>query len=250
MNELRQRLDAAKKIVFFGGAGVSTESGIPDFRSGDGVFQAMRQFGHSPEELLYTTCLRDDPELFFSYYFKFLLYPEAKPNAAHRALAYLEQQGKLLGVITQNVDGLHQMAGSKNVMELHGSVYRNHCARCNRKYTLEEVQERAKAKAGSCVPRCDCGGVIRPDVVLYGESLDEAVMEEALQAIGRADTMIVGGTSLSVWPAAGLLNYFYGDSLILINKSPTSQDYRASLLIREGIGEVFKQAYPEILQGD
>ena len=238
---LRQTLDKAERIAFFGGAGVSTESGIPDFRSGDGVFQAMQAFGHSPEYLLSIDCLRQEPELFFKYYARFMLYPDAACNWAHRALAYLEAQGRLLGIATQNIDGLHQAAGSKRVYELHGSVHRNHCLACGKRYSLAQMLERLPA-----VPRCACGGMIRPDVTLYGEMLDEEVTAAAIAAIRRADTLIVGGTSLTVWPAAGLVDYFSGDTLIVMNKTPTLADAAATLVVREGIAESFRRAYPEL----
>ncbi len=238
---LRETLDRSSRIAFFGGAGVSTESGIPDFRSGDGVFRAMQAYGHSPEYLLSIDCLEEDPALFFDYYRKFLLYPNARPNAAHRALAYLEQAGRLTGLATQNIDGLHQMAGSREVYELHGSVHRNHCVACGRRYTLEEMP-----KISQGVPRCTCGGMIRPDVTLYGEMLDERVMQKARAAIRKADTLIIGGTSLAVWPAAGLIHDFHGDTLIVMNKSATTADGLASMLVREGIAESFAAAYPEL----
>jgi len=239
IEKLRQMIHDAKRIVFLGGAGVSTESGIPDFRSENGVFAAIKQYGYPPETLLSHDFFLRYTEIFFEYYKKTLIYQDAQPNQAHIALAKLEQQGKLTAVITQNIDGLHQKAGSKNVLELHGSVYRNHCKRfrCKKEYSLEEVL----AKDG--VPICDaCGGVIKPDVVLYGEGLDEQVLMDSVEHIQKADMMIVGGTSLAVYPAAGLVDYFQGNNLVLINKGETSRSVRAALEIRAPIGEVLGQA--------
>jgi len=232
LRKLRKLIEESERIVFFGGAGVSTESGIPDFRSDQGVFMAMEKFGHSPEELLSIGFFRRKPEIFYDYYKSLMLCPEAGPNAAHLALARLETEGKLTAVVTQNIDGLHQLAGSKHVLELHGSMLRNHCCDCHKSYTMEEIL----AQAG--VPRCVCGGVLRPDIVMYGEQLDDRVVSEAIQHIRQADLMIVGGTSLVVYPAAGLVSYFGGKNLVLINKSETSYDAKADLVIREAIGEV------------
>ena len=231
MNALKEKIEKAKKIAFLGGAGLSTESGIPDFRSSDGVFKAIKQYGVPPETLLSYRFFADYPEIFFDYYKKFLIYPDAQPNRAHLALAKLEQQGKLNAVITQNIDGLHQKAGSKHVCELHGSVYRNHCTRCRKFYSLEQIMQMKG------VPTCDCGAVIKPDVVLYGEGLDDYVVHDAIRAIREADTMIVGGTSLAVYPAAGLIDYFRGDTLIVINLSATPRDREANLCVHEKIGE-------------
>lgn len=240
---LRQTLDKAERIAFFGGAGVSTESGIPDFRSGDGVFQAMQAFGHSPEYLLSIDCLRQEPELFFKYYARFMLYPDAACNWAHRALAYLEAQGRLLGIATQNIDGLHQAAGSKTVYELHGSTLRNYCTRCGKFFPVQFIED--AAGVGDGVPRCDeCGGIVKPDVVLYEEGLDEETMENAVHAIRGADTLIVGGTSLAVYPAAGLLRYFRGENLVVINKQPTPADAMANLLIHAPIGRTLDPDAP------
>ena len=231
MATLQELLNKAKKIAFLGGAGLSTESGIPDFRSSDGVFQAIKAYGVPPETLLSIDFFEDYPEIFYDYYKKFLIYPDAKPNKAHYALAKLEADGKLNAVVTQNIDNLHQAAGSRHVCELHGSVYRNHCTRCRRFYSLDEIMNM------DGVPTCDCGGIIKPDVVLYGEGLDNSVVNDAIRSIREADTMIVGGTSLAVYPAAGLIDYFRGDSLIVINLSPTPRDREATLCVHEKIGE-------------
>jgi len=230
MNEkLSKIINSSDNIVFFGGAGVSTESGIPDFRSADGLYN--QKYKYPPETILSRRFLDNEPEIFFGFYREKMIYRDAKPNKAHYALAALEKSGKLKEIITQNIDGLHQMAGSVNVLELHGSVNRNYCAECGAKYGLDAIT----ASAG--VPKCACGGVIRPDVVLYGEFLATEVMERAARYVSRADTLIIGGTSLSVYPAAGIVNYFSGRSLVLINKTETSADGLASLVIREPIGE-------------
>ena len=231
MKTLKEVLDRAKKIVFLGGAGLSTESGIPDFRSSDGVFKAVKAYGVPPETLLSIDFFEEYPEIFYDYYKKFLIYPDAKPNKAHLALAKLEADGRLNAVVTQNIDGLHQAAGSKHVCELHGSVYRNHCVKCRRFYSLEQIMKT------DGVPTCDCGGIIKPDVVLYGEGLDNSVVSDAIRCIREADTMIVGGTSLAVYPAAGLIDYFRGDNLIVINLSPTPRDREATVCVHEKIGE-------------
>ncbi len=231
MNALKHLIEQSKKIVFLGGAGLSTESGIPDFRSSDGVFKAVKAYGVPPETLLSIDFFEDYPEIFYDYYKKFLIYPDAKPNKAHLALAKLEQDGKLNAIVTQNIDGLHQAAGSKHVCELHGSIYRNHCTKCRRFYSLEQIMRMQG------VPTCECGGIIKPDVVLYGEGLDNSVVTDAIRAIREADTMIVGGTSLAVYPAAGLIDYFRGDNLIVINLSPTPRDREATICVHEKIGE-------------
>lgn len=231
MKTLKEVLDRAKKIVFLGGAGLSTESGIPDFRSSDGVFKAVKAYGVPPETLLSIDFFEEYPEIFYDYYKKFLICPDAKPNKAHLALAKLEADGRLNAVVTQNIDGLHQAAGSKHVCELHGSVYRNHCVKCRQFYSLEQIMKT------DGVPTCDCGGIIKPDVVLYGEGLDNSVVSDAIRCIREADTMIVGGTSLAVYPAAGLIDYFRGDNLIVINLSPTPRDREATVCVHEKIGE-------------
>ena len=214
---LRRLVDASEAIVFFGGAGVSCESGIPDFRSTDGLYH--QEYRWPPEEILSHDFFERRPEEFFRFYRDKMLYPQAEPNAAHLALARLEQAGKLKAVVTQNIDGLHQAAGSKNVLELHGSVHRN-------------------VLRSEGVPRCGCGGVIKPDVVLYGEALDETTLNAAVRAIRRADLLLVGGTSLNVYPAAGLLRYFTGAALAVVNKTPTPADARADLVIQASIGRV------------
>ncbi len=229
---LQKLIDAHHSIVFFGGAGVSCESGIPDFRSTDGLYH--QTWRHPPEEILSHRFFEEQPEEFFRFYREKMLYPAAKPNAAHRALARWEQAGRLRAVVTQNIDGLHQAAGSKNVLELHGSVHRNHCTRCGAFYALDRIL------CTDGVPRCTCGGIIKPDVVLYEEALDGATMDTALQAIRAADLLIVGGTSLNVYPAAGLLRFFAGDTLVVINKTPTPADRSADLVIQDAIGEVLR----------
>lgn len=230
-------VETSKRIVFFGGAGVSTESNIPDFRSESGLYNAVSQYGESPETMLSHTFFRNNMETFFDYYKNNLIYREAKPNKAHIALAKLEEEGKLTGVVTQNIDGLHQMAGSKRVFELHGSVLRNYCMDCGAFYDLDYIMD--EAHCDGYIPKCEkCGGIVKPDVVLYGEALDEQVISGAVEAIRKADTLIVGGTSLVVYPAAGLINYFGGKNLILINKSETQYDSRASLVINDSIGAV------------
>ena len=234
---LKQIIENSGNIVFFGGAGVSTESGIPDFRSESGLYAAQTKYGRSPEEMISHSFLVQEPKTFFDYYRNNLIFRDAGPNNAHKALAKLEREGKLSAVVTQNIDGLHQKAGSKNIFELHGSVMRNFCLDCGKKFDLDWIMDLSHDIDGA--PRCDsCGGRVRPDVVLYGEQLDEEIIEGAVRAISKADTLIVGGTSLVVYPAAGFLGYFSGKDLVLINKSETSYDSRASLVIREAIGEV------------
>lgn len=246
MSELKNIIDGSKAIVFFGGAGVSTESGIPDFRSESGLYKAKQEFGKSPEQLISHSSFMADPELFFNYYKSNMIFPDAKPNDAHKALAKLEEEGKLNGVITQNIDGLHQLAGSKNVYEIHGSVHRNYCLECGEKYDLEYILDSTNCvnKNGeqTSIPYCKkCGGMVRPDVVLYEETLDDKTVGGAVTAISEADTLIVGGTSLVVYPAAGFLNYFRGNNIVLINKSETSFDAKASLVIHEAIGKVMRE---------
>jgi NAD-dependent deacetylase len=246
MKNLRNIIENSHNIVFFGGAGVSTESGIPDFRSESGLYKAKEVYGYAPEYLVSHTAFVRDPKLFFDYYKNNLVWPDAKPNNAHKALAKLERDGKLKAIVTQNVDGLHQVAGSKTVYELHGSVNRNTCMDCGAHYVLSYlldgencINENGEADG---IPRCNiCGGVIKPDVVLYEEALDENVITSAVNAIAEADTLIVGGTSLVVYPAASFVGYFKGDNLVLINKSKTSMDSRANLVIHEPIGEVLSE---------
>ena len=222
-------LDESQDIVFFGGAGVSTESNIPDFRSTDGLYH--QQYDYPPETILSHSFYLRKPEEFYRFYRDKMLFPDAKPNRAHRALAKLEQEGKLKAVITQNIDGLHQAAGSREVLELHGSVLRNYCTRCGRSYSLADIL------ATEGVPHCACGGMIKPDVVLYEEGLDMRLLERAIAHIRRADMLIVGGTSLVVYPAAGLIDYYRGNRLVLINKSPTARDGQADLVISGKLGE-------------
>ena len=223
-------VEKARRIVFFGGAGVSCESGIPDFRSQDGLYN--QQYAYPPEEILSHHFFMQNPEEFYRFYRDKMLYPKAKPNAAHLKLAQWEEQGKLRAVITQNIDGLHQMAGSRRVYELHGSVHRTRCMKCGKFYGLETIL------STQGVPRCECGGMIKPEVVLYEEALDQSVIEQAVNALMEADLLMVGGTSLNVYPAAGLLRYFSGEHLVVLNKPPTSADRRASLVIQEPIAEV------------
>ncbi len=230
IDRLRGIVRRAKRIVFFGGAGVSTESGIPDFRSVDGLYN--QQYSEPPEEILSHHYFLAHPEEFYRFYRNKMLYPDAQPNAAHKRLAQWEDEGRLSAVVTQNIDGLHQKAGSKKVYELHGSVLRNHCMRCNRFYDLQYMMD------GTGVPRCSCGGIIKPDVVLYEEGLDERTIRGAVTAISRADVLIIGGTSLAVYPAAGFISYFDGSDLILINRDPTPQDRNASVIIRDPIAQV------------
>ena len=233
---LKKIIDESSNIVFFGGAGVSTESGVPDFRSESGLYHAKQKYGHSPETMLSHTFYVNHPEAFYQYYKENLIHPEARPNAAHRALAKLEEMGKLRAVITQNIDGLHQKAGSTAVYEVHGSVLRNYCESCHKFYDVNYIMDESHCKDG--VPYCTCGGRIKPDVVLYEEALDQRVLGAAVDAIERADCMIVGGTSLVVYPAAGLINYFHGKHLVLINKSATPYDSKADLVINDAIGKV------------
>lgn len=234
---LKQILHNGRRMVFFGGAGVSTESGIPDFRSESGLYHAENRYGFPPEYLLSEECFSQQPELFYSYYRENLISKSARPNKAHYALALLEEQGKLAAVITQNIDGLHQMAGSRNVLELHGSIHENHCLSCGALYDLDFVTDGEHWKSG--IPRCSaCGGTVKPRVVLYGGMLDEECIAHSVAAIAGADVLIIGGTSLAVWPAAGFLRYFRGEKLVLINRSATEMDRDADLVIRDPIGEV------------
>ena len=233
VRKLKQLVDDSDNIVFFGGAGVSTESGIPDFRSTDGLYH--QEWKYSPEVILSHTFYEANPAEFFRFYHAKMLCPAARPNAAHLKLAEWEKEGKLRAIVTQNIDGLHQMAGSKTVYELHGSVHRNYCERCGKFYSFDDILR------SSGIPRCECGGTVKPDVVLYEESLDQATIVGAVRAIAAADVLIIGGTSLNVYPAAGLINYYRGHKLVLINKSPVARDLSADLVIRDPIGEVFAQ---------
>ncbi len=228
---LKTWVDEAKRLVFFGGAGVSTESGIPDFRSVDGLYN--QKYKYPPEEIISATFFRERPEEFFAFYKEKMLPLGFEPNVTHKVLARWEQEGKLAAVVTQNIDGLHQKAGSKNVLELHGSVLRNYCTRCGKSYSAQFV------KNSRGIPRCDCGGIVKPDVVLYEESLDSDVMYRAAKAIAAADVLIVAGTSLTVYPAAGMIGYYRGSRLVLINRDRTPYDGEADLVIHKSLGEVF-----------
>ena len=230
---LKTWIEASDNIVFFGGAGVSTESGIPDFRSTDGLYH--QKFEYPPETILSHTFFYQHTEYFYRFYREKMLPLEAEPNAAHRALAVLERAGKLRAIVTQNIDGLHQKAGSKNVYELHGSIWRNYCTKCGKAYSAEFIRD------SGGVPHCACGGLIKPDVVLYEEGLDEKTIKGAVRAIAEADVLIVGGTSLTVYPAAGLIRYYGGNRLVLINRDETPYDGYANLIFREPIGQVLGQ---------
>ena len=230
IQELQKIIDTYGNIVFFGGAGVSTESGIPDFRSVDGLYH--QQYDYPPETILSHSFYRSHPEEFFRFYRNKMLFPKAQPNAAHKKLAELERAGKVRAVVTQNIDGLHQAAGSRTVLELHGSVLRNYCEKCGKFYPPEYIRD------SDGIPRCTCGGRIKPDVVLYEESLDQKVIEGAVRAIADAEVLIVGGTSLTVYPAAGLIRYYRGNKLVLINRDETPYDGYANLIFRDPIGKV------------
>ncbi|MCL2697352.1 MAG: NAD-dependent protein deacylase [Oscillospiraceae bacterium] len=244
ITQLTAFIKQSRNTVFFGGAGVSTESGIPDFRSESGLYAAQEAYGLPPEKLLSYSLFHKQPELFFRYY-KENLITAAKPNPAHSALAKLESQCRIKAVITQNIDGLHQAAGSRNVLELHGTNHRHYCMKCRAEYTLGFIQE--PENCNGAVPVCNkCGGIVRPDVVLYEEQLNHNVVTAAIKAIEQADLLIVGGTSLAVYPAAGLIDYFTGDNLVLINKGATSREIRAQLIISEAIGEVMSAVMREI----
>lgn len=233
IENLKHIIKNSNNIVFFGGAGVSTESSIPDFRSAEGLYNSSNNKKYNPEEILSHSFFIRYPEDFFRFYKEKMLYPNASPNSCHYALSKLEKMGKLKAVITQNIDGLHQLAGSKNVLELHGSVCKNFCVKCNKKFSLDYV-----LNSDTLVPYCDnCGGIVRPDVVLYEESLNQQILANSIEAITNADTLIVGGTSLVVYPAAGLIRYFNGKNLVLINKSSTPYDNYAHLVINESIGK-------------
>ena len=234
IEELQKIIDESQNIVFFGGAGVSTESGIPDFRSQDGLYN--QKYKYPPERIVSHSFFRAKTEEFYEFYKDKMIFPEAKPNAAHLKLAELEKAGKLSAVITQNIDGLHQMAGSKNVLELHGSIHRNYCQGCGKFYAVDYIMN------SEGVPKCEeCGGLIKPDVVLYEEGLDARVTDAAVRAIASADTLIIGGTSLIVYPAASYINYFRGRNLVVINKSDTARSVNATLMINDPIGEVLGQ---------
>lgn len=237
IEKLKELIDSHNNIVFFGGAGVSTESDIPDFRSATGLFSEKLNRNFSPEQLVSHTFFMRYPEDFFKFYKDKLIYEDAKPNKAHIALSKLEEMGKLNAIITQNIDGLHQMAGSRNVFELHGSIHRNYCTKCSKFFNLEEM-----LNLGGIVPHCDnCGAIVKPDVVLYEEALDNSVVNKTINALSNADLLIIGGTSLVVYPAAGFIDYFNGDSIVLVNKSSTGYDSKASLIINDSIGKVLSQ---------
>ncbi|MBR6386473.1 MAG: NAD-dependent protein deacylase [Ruminococcus sp.] len=233
IEKLREIVNSSERIVFFGGAGVSTESGIPDFRSVDGLYN--QQWSYPPETILSNTFFRKNTKEFYRFYRAKMICLSAKPNPAHLKLAQLEKEGKLTAIVTQNIDGLHQAAGSEKVYELHGSVLRNYCMSCNKFYDVEYIVN------SDGIPKCECGGIIKPDVVLYEEPLDNRVVTGAINAISKADTLIIGGTSLNVYPAAGLVRYFKGRNIVIINKSPTQMDSNADLLIDRNIGEVFSE---------
>ncbi len=233
VRKLQEIIDDSRRIVFFGGAGVSTESGIPDFRSADGIYH--QHYKYAPEQVVSHSFFKAHPDVFYEFYKEKMMCLEAEPNAAHRKLAQMEEVGRLTAVITQNIDGLHQKAGSKKVYELHGSIHRNYCQKCGRFY------DAAYVKASPGIPRCECGGIIKPDVVLYEESLDSMTIEKSIRAIAEADTLIIGGTSLVVYPAAGFIDYFRGKHLVVINKSATAREVGAELSISAPIGEILGQ---------
>ena len=238
IERLKELIDSHNNIVFFGGAGVSTESDIPDFRSASGLFSEKLNRNFTPEQLVSHTFFMRYPEDFYRFYKDKLIYEDAKPNNAHLALAKLEDMGKLNAIITQNIDGLHQKAGSRNVLELHGSVHRNYCTKCGKFFNLDEM-----LNLGGIIPYCDeCGSIVKPDVVLYEEPLDNAVVNKTVNALSNADLLIIGGTSLVVYPAASFIDYFNGDSVVLINKSTTGYDKKASLVINDSIGKVLFEA--------
>ena len=233
LEKLKQWVNESKRIVFFGGAGVSTESGIADFRSTDGLYS--QKFEYPPETIISHSFYEKDPAYFFRFYREKMLPLGFEPNITHKKLAEWEYEGKLLAVVTQNIDGLHQKAGSRRVYELHGSVLRNYCTVCGKFHTAEFVKE------SSGIPHCTCGGIVKPDVVLYQESLDQKIVEGALQAISQADLLIIAGTSLTVYPAAGFIDYYCGNRMVLINRDETPFDYRADLVFRESLGEIFSK---------
>lgn len=238
--KLKAMIEASDNIVFFGGAGVSTESGIPDFRSETGIYNTVHKYGCSPEQILSHSYFMRKPEIFYDFYKTTMIYTDAEPNDAHKVLARLEAMGKLKAVVTQNIDGLHQKAGSKAVYELHGTIMKNYCMKCGAPYDLEYVIQ------SDGVPRCEkCGGMVKPDVVLYEEGLDDTTIRKSVRAIAEADVLIIGGTSLNVYPAAGFINYYQGNKLVLINKSETPYDVKADLLIHDSIGKVLKACVPE-----
>ncbi len=233
IKQLQDMIDSSERIVFFGGAGVSTESNIPDFRSTDGLYN--QEYAYPPETILSHSFYLKNKSEFYRFYRNKMIYPDALPNAAHQKLAQWEDEGKLLAIVTQNIDGLHQAAGSKNVYELHGSIHRNYCERCRTFYDSNFIMK------STDIPTCSCGGHVKPDVVLYEEGLDDATVRGAIQSIQNADMLIIGGTSLAVYPAAGMIDYFHGKHLVLINKGTTTRDAHADLVINGSIGEIFSQ---------
>lgn len=239
---LKDIIKNSTNIVFLGGAGVSTESNIPDFRSNQGIYNSKNKYNYPPEVMLSHSFFKSNTDEFFRFYKDKMIFKDAKPNLAHKALAKLEEVGKLNAIITQNIDGLHQLAGSKNVLELHGSVHRNYCMGCNKFYNLDYI-----LKSNNNIPVCEvCGDTVKPDVVLYEESLDSDILRKSILSVSQADTFIVGGTSLVVYPAAGLLEYFKGKNLILINKEATPYDNKANLVIKDSIGKVLSEALKEL----
>ncbi len=237
----KKMIENSEKTVFFGGAGVSTESGVKDFRSSDGIYATVHEYGISPEEILSHSFFFENPKVYYDFHYKYFLKDEVSPNAAHKALAKLEAENKLSSVITQNIDGLHQAAGSKNVIELHGTTLFNYCTKCNTPFATEKIKE-----LKGDVPYCEkCGGLVRPDIVLYEEALRDDSTENAISEIASADLLIVGGTSLAVYPAASFLQFFKGDNIVLINKSETPYDKKASLIFRDSIGRVLTDAVSE-----
>ena len=237
IQELQKMIDQSQRIVFFGGAGVSTESGIPDFRSQDGLYQ--QEWKYPPETIISRSFFDSDPKEFYRFYRKKLIIKDVKPNITHYKLAELEKAGKLTAVVTQNIDGLHQLAGSKNVYELHGSTLRNYCMKCGKSYDIDFIA--ASENSPDKLPRCSCGGLVKPDVVLYEEGLKDSIINGSIEAIASADMLIIGGTSLVVYPAAGLIRYFRGKHIVLINKSETQADSMADLVIHDSLGKVFEQ---------
>ena len=237
IQELQKMIDQSQRIVFFGGAGVSTESGIPDFRSQDGLYQ--QEWKYPPETIISRSFFDSDPKEFYRFYRKKLIIKDVKPNITHYKLAELEKAGKLTAVVTQNIDGLHQLAGSKNVYELHGSTLRNFCMKCGKSYDIDFIAQ--SENSADQLPRCSCGGLVKPDVVLYEEGLKDSIINGSIEAIASADMLIIGGTSLVVYPAAGLIRYFRGKHIVLINKSETQADSMADLVIHDSLGKVFEQ---------
>lgn len=229
--QVRDIVARSRRIVFFGGAGVSTESGVPDFRSQDGLYR--QKYAYPPETILSHSFFLAHTEEFFKFYREKMLFPDVQPNAAHKKLAQWEEEGRLSAVITQNIDGLHQKAGSRRVLELHGSVWRNHCMQCGKSYPLESILN------GTGIPRCSCGGTVKPDVVLYEEPLDESILLASVEEISKADTLIIGGTSLNVYPAAGLIDYFRGENIVVVNRGATARLLEGVLSVDEKIGEFF-----------